>query len=57
VLSLLFNEAMKVERSRVIGSIAYLVFDSRYKNIRQDSTVINCAVLMASGICENIPEL
>jgi transposase-like protein len=57
VLSLLFNEAMKVERSRVIGSIAYLVFDSRYKNIRQDSTVINCAVLMASGIWENIPEL
>ncbi len=41
---------MKVERSRAIGSIAYLVLNACYKNIRQDSTVMSCAVLMASGI-------
>lgn len=46
----LLDDELDKWRNRPIGSISYLVLDARYENVRQDGTVMSCAVLMASGI-------
>ena len=37
-------------RTRSLGAFPYLVLDARYEKVRQDSQVLDCAVLIAMGV-------
>lgn len=44
------DEQFSAWRNRAIGEICYLFFDARYEKVRHGGSVIDCAVLIASGV-------
>lgn len=46
----LLDEELDRWRSRPIGKIPYLVLDARYEKVRHGGSVVDCAVLMATGV-------
>jgi len=46
------DEKLEQWRTRKLGSIAYLILDATYIKVRHGGSVIDCAVLIASGIDE-----
>ena len=51
--SKLLDEELEKWRNREIGRIQYLQLDARYEKVRQDGTVLSCAVLVATGVMED----
>jgi transposase-like protein len=37
-------------RNAPLGRVAYVILDARYEKVRQDGQVLDCAVLIASGV-------
>lgn len=46
----LLDEELSKWRERPIGQIKYLYLDARYEKVRHGGTVVDCAVLIASGV-------
>ena len=51
--SKLLDKELEKWRTRPIGKIAFLQLDARYENVRQDGSVMSCAVLIATGVKED----
>jgi transposase-like protein len=48
----LLDEEINAWRNRPLGKIRYLLLDARYEKVRHGGSVVDCAVLLAVGICE-----
>ena len=46
----LLDEELESWRTRPIGEVPYLVIDARYEKVRHGGAVIDCAVLIATGV-------
>lgn len=46
----LLDEELEKWRNRPIGEIPYLILDARYEKVRHGGSVIDCAVLVATGV-------
>lgn len=46
------DESLEQWRNRPLGKIVYLYLDARYEKVRHGGSVIDCAVLVASGVLE-----
>jgi putative transposase len=51
--SKLLDEEINAWRNRPLGKIRYLLLDARYEKVRHGGSVVDCAVLLAVGICED----
>lgn len=51
--SKVLDKELESWRNRPIGSVPYLMLDARYEKVRQDGSVCNCAVFIASGVQDN----
>ena len=51
--SKLLDEELEKWRNRPIGRIRFLQLDARYEKVRQNGTVLSCAVLIATGVMED----
>jgi len=40
-------------RTRPLGAVPYLIIDARYEKVRHGGSVVSCAVLVATRVCEN----
>ena len=49
-LTALLNEELEDWRNRPIGQIPYLLLDARYAKIRHGGSVVDCGILIATGI-------
>ncbi len=49
----LLDKKLEKWRTKPIGKIAFRQLDARYENVRQDGSVMSCAVLIATGVKEN----
>lgn len=49
----LLDEELSAWRSRPLGVTPYLVLDARYEKMRHGGSVIDCAVLIATGVRED----
>lgn len=49
----LLDDDLEKWRNRPIGCVRALVLDAFYEKVRRDGSVVNCAVLVASGIFED----
>lgn len=49
----LLDEELERWRNRPIGKIPYLLLDARYEKVRHGGSVVDCAVLIASGVRED----
>ena len=47
---MLLDKELEQWRNRTIKDVKYLILDARYEKVRQDGSVVSCAVLTASGI-------
>ena len=47
----LLDEELELWRSRPLGKLSYLILDARYEKVRHGGSVIDCAVLIAVGVC------
>lgn len=47
------DDELEKWRNRPIGKTPFLQLDARYEKVRQDGTVISCAVLIATGVMED----
>jgi putative transposase len=46
----LLDEELEQWRTRPLGEMPYLILDARYEKVRQNGSVVSCAVLSAIGI-------
>lgn len=46
----MLDEELEQWRNRPLGSFKYLILDARYEKVRHGGTVIDCAVLIATGV-------
>jgi transposase-like protein len=46
----LLDEELERWRSRPLGEVPYLVLDARYESVRHAGSVIDCSVLIATGV-------
>jgi transposase-like protein len=46
----LLDEELERWRKRPIGEVPYLVLDARYEKVRHGGSVVDCAVLVATGV-------
>jgi transposase-like protein len=46
----LLDEELERWRSRPLGEVPYLVLDARYESVRHACSVIDCSVLIATGV-------
>lgn len=51
--SKLLDKELEKWRSRAIPKIPFLQLDARYEKVRQDGSVMSCAVLIATGVMED----
>ncbi len=49
----MLDEEINAWRNRPLGKIRYLLLDARYEKVRHGGSVVDCAVLLAVGICED----
>lgn len=49
----LLDEELEKWRNRPIGCVKALILDAIYEKVRLNGAVVNCAVLVAIGICED----
>ena len=48
----LLDEELVKWRNRPLGVVPYLQLDARYEKVRNDGSVVSCAVLVATGVTE-----
>ena len=51
--SKLLDKELEKWRTRAIPKISFLQLDARYEKVRQDGSVMSCAVLIATGVMED----
>lgn len=51
--SKLLDKELEKWRNRGLSKVPFLQLDARYEKVRQDGTVVSCAVLIATGVMED----